>query len=124
MNKIQTDDAPQAIGPYSQAISLDGWFYSSGQIPLTPQGEKVEGDIEAQTTQVFKDLEAVLAASELTLNDVVKATVFVTDLSDFGRLNKIYEKFFGDHQPARSTVQVVRLPMDVTVEIEVVARKS
>ena len=97
-------------------------MFSSGQIPLTAAGELVAGDIEAQTEQVFSNLEAVLAAAGASLNDVVKTTVFVQDLSDFARLNAIYERRFGSHTPARSTVQVARLPRDVLVEIEVIAR--
>ena len=122
MNIVQTNAAPQAIGPYSQAIAIDKWLFSSGQIPLTAAGELVAGDIEAQTEQVFSNLEAVLAAAGASLNDVVKTTVFVQDLSDFARLNGIYERRFGSHTPARSTVQVARLPRDVLVEIEVIAR--
>jgi len=121
MNIVQTNAAPQAIGPYSQAIAIDKWLFSSGQIPLTAAGELVAGDIEAQTEQVFSNLEAVLAAAGASLNDVVKTTVFVQDLSDFARLNGIYERRFGSHTPARSTVQVARLPRDVLVEIEVIA---
>ncbi len=124
MEIIQTDAAPQAIGPYSQGMFMEGWFFSSGQIPLNPHGEKVEGDIEAQARQVFQNLKAVLAAADLTLGDVIKTTVFVSDLNDFARLNAIYEESFGDHKPARSTVQVARLPLDVDVEIEVVARRA
>jgi 2-iminobutanoate/2-iminopropanoate deaminase len=123
MKIVHSDDAPKAIGPYSQGIYLDGWFFSSGQIPLDLQGEKIDGDIESQTTQVFKNLKAVLGAAGLTLNDVVKATVFVTNLNDFTKLNSIYENHFGTHKPARSTVQVARLPLNVDVEIEVIAKK-
>ena len=122
MNTIDTNAAPKAIGPYAQAIVVDGWLYSSGQIPLTPQGELVAGDIEAQTEQVFDNLAAVLAAAGVSLAHVVKATVFVRDLNDFARLNAVYERRFAGHKPARSTVQAARLPRDVSVEIEVIAR--
>ena len=122
MNIIQTERAPQAIGPYSQATLVDGWLFTSGQIPLTPAGELAGGDIESQTEQVFRNLEAVLAAAGASLADVVKTTVFVKDLNDFARLNAIYEKNFGAHKPARSTVEVARLPRDVLVEIEVICR--
>ena len=122
MNTIDTNAAPKAIGPYSQAIVVDGWLYSSGQIPLTPQGEMVADDIEAQTEQVFDNLAAVLAAAGASLAHVVKATVFVRDLNDFARLNAVYERRFAGHKPARSTVQAARLPRDVSVEIEVIAR--
>ncbi|MBV8269434.1 MAG: RidA family protein [Planctomycetaceae bacterium] len=122
MNTIDTNAAPKAIGPYAQAIVVDGWLYSSGQIPLTPQGEMVADDIEAQTEQVFDNLAAVLAAAGASLAHVVKATVFVRDLNDFARLNAVYERRFAGHKPARSTVQAARLPRDVSVEIEVIAR--
>ena len=122
MNIIQTDRAPQAIGPYSQATVVERWLFTSGQIPLTAAGELVDGDIEAQTEQVFRNLEAVLAAAGTSLADVVKTTVFVKDLNDFGRLNAVYERHFGTHKPARSTVEVARLPRDVLVEIEVICR--
>ena len=122
MKIIQTDRAPQAIGPYSQATVVERWLFTSGQIPLTAAGELVDGDIEAQTEQVFRNLEAVLAAAGTSLADVVKTTVFVKDLNDFARLNAVYERHFGTHKPARSTVEVVRLPRDVLVEIEVICR--
>lgn len=122
MKIVHSDAAPKAIGPYSQGIAIDGWFFSSGQIPLTPEGNIVEGGIEAQTEQVFANLRAVLAAAGSSLDQVVKTTVFVQDLNDFGKLNAVYEKAFGSHKPARSTVQVARLPRDVLVEIEVIAR--
>lgn len=119
---VNTSDAPAAIGPYSQAIVVDGWLYSSGQIPLTAEGKLVEGDIEAQTRQVFANLRAVLAEAGTDLSRVVKTTVFVKDLNDFARLNAVYAEEFGAHKPARSTVEVARLPRDVLVEIEVIAR--
>ncbi len=121
---VQTDKAPQAIGPYSQAITADGWIFTSGQLPMTAAGELVAGDIEAQTEQVFRNIEAVLAAAGASLAQVVKATVFVKDLNDFARLNAVYERAFAGHKPARSTVEVARLPRDVLVEIEVIARRS
>lgn len=119
---VNTSVAPAAIGPYSQAIVVDGWLYSSGQIPLTAEGKLVEGDIEAQTRQVFANLRAVLAEAGTDLSRVVKTTVFVKDLNDFARLNAVYAEAFGAHKPARSTVEVARLPRDVQVEIEVIAR--
>lgn len=122
MNIVHSPAAPRAIGPYSQAVALDGWLFSSGQIPLTPDSEPVTGGIEAQAEQVFDNLEAVLAAAGSGLGRVVKATVFVTDLADFARLNAVYERRFAGHKPARSTVQVARLPRDAAVEIEVIAR--
>ncbi len=122
MNTVQTDDAPRAIGPYSQAIQVDGWLYASGQLPMTPAGDMVEGDIEAQTEQVFNNIEAILKAAGGSLSQVVKATVFVQDLNDFARLNAVYERRFAGHKPARSTVEVARLPRDARVEIEIIAR--
>lgn len=122
MQIINTPEAPRAIGPYAQAIAVDGWLFTSGQIPLTAGGELLAGDIEAQTEQVFDNLSAVLAAAGASLAQVVKCTVFVKDLNDFARLNTVYERRFGEHKPARSTVEVARLPRDVQVEIEVVAR--
>ena len=124
MNIVQTDKAPKAIGPYSQAIMVDRWIYTSGQLPMTAAGDMVEGDIEAQTEQVFRNLQAVLAAAGASLAQVVKATVFVKDLNDFARLNAVYDRAFGGHKPARSTVEVARLPRDALVEIEVVARRG
>lgn len=120
---IQTSEAPQAIGPYSQALSLpNGLIYCSGQIPLDPQSmQVVSEDVEKQTEQVFKNIRAVLSAAKCDLNQVVKTTVFLKNMSDFVKMNAIYEKQFGAHKPARSTVEVARLPKDVLVEIEVIA---
>ena len=122
MNTVQTDDAPRAIGPYSQAVQVDGWLYASGQLPMTPAGDMVEGDIEIQAEQVFNNIEAILKAAGGALSQVVKATVFVQDLNDFARLNAVYERRFAGHKPARSTVEVARLPRDARVEIEIIAR--
>jgi len=105
-------------------MMVDGWIYTSGQLPMTAAGEMVGGDIEAQTEQVFRNLQAVLAAAGASLAQVVKATVFVKDLNDFARLNAVYDRTFGGHKPARSTVEVARLPRDARVEIEVVARRG
>jgi 2-iminobutanoate/2-iminopropanoate deaminase len=122
MNTVQTDDAPRAIGPYSQAVQVDGWLYASGQLPMTPAGDMVEGDIEIQAEQVFNNIESILKAAGGSLSQVVKATVFVQDLNDFARLNVVYERRFAGHKPARSTVEVARLPRDARVEIEIIAR--
>lgn len=118
---IATDKAPAAIGPYSQAIKLGGLLFTSGQIPLDASGRLVEGGIEEQTHQVFRNLVAVLAAGGATFGDVVKATVFIKDMNQFAIVNEIYASYFGDHKPARSTVEVARLPRDVLVEIELIA---
>ncbi|AMA74526.1 RidA family protein [Aneurinibacillus thermoaerophilus] len=121
MEQISTNQAPAAIGPYSQAVKVGNFIYTSGQIPLTPEGELVTGDIVAQTHQVFANLKAVLAAAGATLNNVVKVTVFVKDMNDFATINEIYAEYFGEHRPARSLVQVARLPKDVSLEIEMIA---
>lgn len=121
LEQIATTQAPAAIGPYSQAIKVGNLLYTSGQIPLTAEGELVTGDIVAQTHQVFANLKAVLAAAGAGLNNVVKVTVFVKDINDFGTINDIYAEYFGDHRPARSLVEVARLPKDVSLEIELVA---
>lgn len=118
---VATDKAPAAIGPYSQAIKLGGLLFTSGQIPLDASGQLIEGGIEEQAHQVFRNLEAVLAAAGASFNDVVKATVFMKDMNDFATVNGIYASYFGDHKPARSAVEVARLPKDVLVEIEVIA---
>ncbi|HEX3551729.1 MAG TPA: RidA family protein [Thermoanaerobaculia bacterium] len=118
-----TDDAPQAIGPYSQSVEVDGWLYTSGQVGIDPAtGELVPGGFEAQARQVMKNLKAVLASAGCTFANVVKATVFVADLADFPKLNAIYAEAMGDHRPARSTVQVAGLPKNALVEIDLVAR--
>ncbi|WP_456456917.1 RidA family protein [Nitratifractor sp.] len=122
MQIIATDKAPQAIGPYSQAILVDGMLYSSGQIALTPEGELIEGDVAAQTRQVLHNLSAVLAAAGGSLNDVVKTTIFLADMEDFATVNDVYAEFFGTHRPARSTVAVKTLPKNVQVEIDCIAR--
>ncbi|HMV47573.1 MAG TPA: RidA family protein [Blastocatellia bacterium] len=122
MESIQTDRAPQAIGPYSQAIKANGFVFASGQIPLDPAtGQLVDGDIAAQTTQVLNNVKAVLEAAGSSPERVVKTTVFLADMNDFAAMNEIYAGFFGATRPARSTVQAARLPRDVKVEIEVVA---
>lgn len=122
---ITTTDAPAAIGPYSQAVRYGDMIWTSGQIPLTADGQIVSGGIEEQTHQVFRNLQAILQQAGATLQDVVKATVFIKDMNQFAAVNEIYASYFGDHKPARSTVEVARLPKDVLVEIELFAiRKS
>jgi 2-iminobutanoate/2-iminopropanoate deaminase len=120
MKIIQTPNAPAAIGPYSQAINIGDLLFASGQIPLRADGSLVEGDITAQTTQVLANLTAVIEAAGGTLNKVVKTTVFMKNLDDFVAMNKVYGDTFGSHTPARSTVQVAKLPRDVLVEIEAI----
>ncbi|AEH46124.1 RidA family protein [Parageobacillus thermoglucosidasius] len=121
MEKVETNNAPQAIGPYSQGIVVNNMFYSSGQIPLTPEGEMVQGDIKAQTHQVFQNLKAVLEAAGASLDTVVKTTVFLKSMDDFAAMNEVYSQYFTNHKPARSCVEVARLPKDALVEIEVIA---
>ncbi|MGB8954891.1 MAG: RidA family protein [Tumebacillaceae bacterium] len=118
---ISTTNAPAAIGPYAQAVKAGNMLFTSGQIPLLPSGELLTGSIQEQTHQVFKNLQAVLAEAGATFNDVVKATVFIADMNQFGEINEVYAQYFGDHKPARSTVQVARLPKDVGVEIDLIA---
>lgn len=118
-----TDDAPAAIGPYSQAVSFGGLLYTSGQVALDPAtGAIVEGGFEAQARRVFANLAAVLASAGCSFSDVLKATVFIQDFADFGKLNEIYAEHMGDHRPARSTVQVAALPKAALVEIDFIAR--
>ena len=123
MERVSTPDAPEAIGPYSQAIQLDGWLLTSGQIGLDPAtGELVGTDFGDQARQVFKNLSNVLKAAGCGFNDVVKATVYVADMADFPHLNEIYAAAMGDHRPARSTVQAAALPKDARVEIDLIAK--
>lgn len=118
-----SDAAPAAIGPYSQAVSANGWLFTSGQVGLDPtSGELVAGGFDAQARQVFANLGAVLSAAGCGFGDVVKATVYLADMADFPTLNGIYAAAFGDHKPARSTFAVAGLPKGARVEIDLVAR--
>ncbi|MEH7463446.1 RidA family protein [Bacillus thuringiensis] len=121
MKVVQTNEAPQAIGPYSQGMIVNNMFYSSGQIPLTVNGEVVTGDIKDQTELVFQNLKAVLTEAGASFETVVKTTVFLKDMNDFDAVNEVYSTYFSTNKPARSCVQVVKLPKDVSVEIEVIA---
>src|SRR3972149_4871693 len=119
---IQTDKAPRAIGPYAQAIKVDGLLFTSGQIALDPAtGRLIDGDISAQTRRVLENLKAVLESGGSSLNQVVKATVYLTDLSAFSKMNEVYAEYLGPVKPARSTVGVARLPLGASVEIDLVA---
>jgi 2-iminobutanoate/2-iminopropanoate deaminase len=121
LTTVHTDKAPAAIGPYSQGIIANGFLFTAGQIALDPaSGQIVEGDVVAQTEQVFKNLGAILREAGTTWSDVVKATVFLMDMADFPRVNEIYARVMGDARPARSTVQVSGLPRGVRVEIDLV----
>lgn len=123
MNFHHTDRAPAAIGPYSQAVSVDGLLYTSGQIGLDPKsGQIVEGGFEAQARQVLANLEAVLASAGCSFSDVIKTTIYVTDMGNFPQLNELYGAALGEHRPARSTVEVSGLPKGVLVEMDMVAR--
>jgi len=122
---VQTDRAPQAIGPYSQALKANGLVFASGQIPTDPQtGQFVPGGIAEQTEQVLKNLAAVLEAAGSSLDRVVKTTVFLLDMAEFAQMNEVYGKFFTEQPPARATVQAARLPRDARVEIEAIALSS
>jgi 2-iminobutanoate/2-iminopropanoate deaminase len=122
MRIIATDAAPKAIGPYSQAIATDRLVFSAGQVALDPKsGELVGRTTAEQTDQIFANLKAVLSAAGTTLANVVKTTVYLTDMADFAQLNEVYAKHFGAHKPARSTVQAVGLPKGARVEIDVIA---
>ena len=119
---IATTEAPRAVGPYSQAIAVGDLLFCAGQIPLLPTtGELIDGDVSAQTTQVLENLGAVLRAGGMTYANVVKTTVFLTDLNDFAAMNDVYKLHFPDQPPARSTIQVAALPKGARVEIEAVA---
>jgi 2-iminobutanoate/2-iminopropanoate deaminase len=124
MKTIATQNAPAAIGPYAQAVEVGPFVYTSGQIPLRADGTLVEGGIEQQVQQVLANLDAVLKEANVAHNQVCKATIFMTNLADFGTVNEAYGAFFGDHKPARSTVQVAGLPKGVQIEIELVAYKG
>jgi 2-iminobutanoate/2-iminopropanoate deaminase len=119
---VQTDNAPKAIGPYEQAIKANGFIYTAGQIPIDPKtGNFVEGGIASQTRQVLENLKAVLEAGESSLDRVVKATVFLKNMADFGAMNDVYTQYLGGAKPARSTVAVAELPRGALIEIDLVA---
>ena len=120
---VRTDRAPKAIGPYEQALKVDGWVFASGQIPLDPTtGTMVDGGIGVQTRQVLDNLRAVLEAAGTSLSRVVKTTVYMTNLTDFQKMNEIYAEYFPQDKPARSTVGVASLPRGAMIEIDVVAQ--
>ena len=119
---VPSPNAPTAIGPYSSALRVGSWLFISGQVPIDPAiGTMVDGDIRAQTTQVLKNVGALLQASGLTFAAVVRTTVFLADLNDFAAMNDVYRSFFSEPYPARSTVQAARLPRDSRIEIDVIA---
>ena len=119
---IHTDNAPAAIGPYSQAIKAGNLLFVSGQVPFVPAtGEIVEGDVKAQTAQSLKNLQAILKEAGADFSNVVKTTVFIKDMNEFAQINEVYAEYFGENKPARACVEVARLPKDVKVEIELIA---
>jgi 2-iminobutanoate/2-iminopropanoate deaminase len=123
LKMISTPDAPGAIGPYSQAVVVDDWVFLSGQIPIDPAtGELIVGDVAAQTHRVMKSLVSVLEAAGSSLSKVVKTTCYLSDMDNFSEMNAVYAEYFGDHRPARATVQAAGLPRAVDVEIDVIAK--
>jgi 2-iminobutanoate/2-iminopropanoate deaminase len=123
MKLHHTDRAPAAIGPYAQAVSIDGWVFTSGQIGLDPEtGELVASDFETQASQVLENLQSILATAGCGFSDVVKATIYLVDLEKFSQLNELYGRALGDHRPARSTIQVAALPKGAQLEIDMIAR--
>ncbi|MEB6333411.1 RidA family protein [Staphylococcus pseudoxylosus] len=121
MKVINTEKAPEALGPYSHATEINGLVFTSGQIPLNLNGEIVSEDVKEQTTQVLENLKVVLDQAGSDLDSVIKATIFIADMNEFQNINEVYGKYFNEHQPARS-VEVARLPKDVKVEIELIAK--
>ena len=119
---VATDHGPKAIGPYSQAIKANGFVFLSGQIALDPRTQQiVEGDVAAQTVRVLENLKGIVEAAGSSMQRVVKTTVFLADMNDFAAMNEVYGRYFVTHRPARSTVEVARLPRDVRVEIDLIA---
>ena len=125
MNKIYTNNAPEAIGPYSQAVECGGLIYTSGQIAINPESGQIESnDIKGQTTQVMKNLTAVLEAAGSSVDKAIKTVCFLADMNDFAAFNSVYGKYFPENPPARSCVQVASLPMGLKVEVEMIAVKG
>ena len=122
MKVINTNNAPEALGPYSHATEINGLLFTSGQIPLNTDGQIVSDDVQEQTRQVLENLKVVLDAADSSIESVVKATIFIKDMNEFQKINEIYGEYFDAHQPARSCVEVARLPKDVKVKIELIAQ--
>lgn len=123
MKKITTEKAPQAIGPYSQAVASDNFVFTSGQIAIDPSTNQFEeGDIEKQTIRVLENIKHILIAAGTSMEKVVKTTVFLTDMNDFAKMNEVYERHFS-HKPARSTIQAAKLPKNARIEIDAIAEK-
>ncbi|MFC3899450.1 RidA family protein [Aliicoccus persicus] len=123
METINSNNVAPAIGPYSHAVEINGMVYTSGMIPLTPQGDLVSDDVTEQTKQVMENIKNVLKEVDLTYNNIVKTTIFIKNMDDFPKINNVYSTYFSDKIPSRSCVEVSRLPKDVQVEIEVIASK-
>jgi 2-iminobutanoate/2-iminopropanoate deaminase len=121
---ISSPQATSSVGPYSQGVQVGHFLYLSGQIPLNAAGELQQGDIVVQTVQVLENIKTLLAAAEMSLADVVKTTVFLTDLGNFAEMNRVYAEYFPENPPARSTIQVVALPKGAAIEIETIACKK
>ncbi len=121
MEFLNTNNAPQAIGPYSQAVKVNGMLYTSGQIALTVKGEMIENDIKKQTRQIFTNIKAILEDNLSAMDNVIKINIFLTDMNDFGVVNVIMAEVFGDHKPVRSTVAVKTLPKNAMIEMDVIA---
>jgi len=121
MEFLHSDNAPAAIGPYSQAVKVNGFLYSSGQIALELNGEMVENDIKKQTRKIFANLEAILNDNHLSFDDVIKINIYLTDMNDFGVVNVIMAEVFGDHKPVRSTIEVSGLPKNAMIEMDIIA---
>ncbi len=124
MEFLNTSNAPAAIGPYSQAVKINGLLYTSGQIALTPGGEMVENDIKTQTRQIFHNIQAILQDAGTSMDEVIKVNIFLTNMKDFGVVNVIMAEVFGDHKPVRSTVAVAGLPKNSMIEMDVIASIS
>ena len=122
MKSINATNAPEALGPYCHAVVVDNLVFTSGQIPLNQKGEIVSDDVKVQTEQVIENLKKVLEESGASLNNVVKSMIFIKDMNDFQDINSVYGQYFNEHLPARSCVEVARLPKDVKVEIEMIAK--
>ena len=121
MEFLTTENAPAAIGPYSQAVKFNGLLYTSGQIALKPNGEMIENDIKKQTRQIFENIKAILEDNGTFMSEVLKVNIFLTDMNDFGIVNVIMAEVFGDHKPVRSTIQVAGLPKNAMIEMDVIA---
>lgn len=121
MEFLQSKNAPAAIGPYSQAVKINGFLYTSGQIPLHLNGEMVENDIKKQTRKVFENIKAILEDNHLTLEHVLKVNIYLTDMNNFGIVNVIMAETFGEHKPVRSTIEVSGLPKNAMIEMDIIA---